>query len=83
LVAHTVENAIWLKQNDFNQQFLQALPEAKEHLVKLAQLEEWWVRLYVVEIMRRHRELCQPEVLQEFGRDPNALVRKAAKSALP
>jgi hypothetical protein len=57
------------------------LPEAKEQLAKLAEHDQWWVRRYVAEIMRRHRELRLPEILAKLSRDENVLVSKAAKSA--
>jgi hypothetical protein len=54
------------------------LPEAKEQLATLAEHQEWWVRLYVAEIMRRHPELRQDDVLEKLRRDDNRLVSKAA-----
>ncbi len=56
LAEHIVSNAIWLKENNFGERFQKALPEAKEQLTKLAEYDQWWVRRYVVEIKRRHRE---------------------------
>jgi hypothetical protein len=55
------------------------LPEAKAQLAKLANHDEWWVRLYVAEIMRRHRELRVVEILEKLAGDSNSLVSKAAK----
>jgi hypothetical protein len=57
------------------------LPEAREQLAKLSEHREWWVRLYVAEIMRRHRELRLPDVLQKLSSDEHALVSNAAKKA--
>ena len=80
LAEHIVSNAIWLKENEFSERFQKTLPEAASELAKLAQHKEWWVRLYVAWIMRQHRELRQPDVLQQLGEDSNALVSKTAKA---
>ena len=81
LAEHTVGNAIWLKENRFGEEFQKALPEATSELAKLAEHDQWWVRLYVAEIMRQHRELRQRAVVQQLASDSNPLVSKAAKSA--
>jgi hypothetical protein len=76
-----IGNAIRLK--GFDEQFEEALPDAKDQLVKLAENHEWWARLYVVEIMRRHRELRLPDVLEKLSEDKNALVSKVAIAIKP
>jgi hypothetical protein len=81
LAEHIVSNAIWLQKNGFNDRFQAALPEATDELTKLAKHDQWWARLYVAEIMRQHRELRQPDVLQQLSTDSNSLVSEAAKSA--
>ena len=78
LAAHTVEDAIWLHKNKFDEQFQQALPQAQQQLAKLAEHDQWWARLYVAEIMRRHRELRHADVLDKLRHDYNELVSKAA-----
>ena len=81
LAEHIVSNAIWLKEHGFGEEFQKALPEAKAQLWKLSERDdEWWARLYVAEIMRRHPELRQPLVIQRLSADDNALVSKTAKS---
>ena len=80
LSEHIVSNAIWLKNNKFDERFQAALPEATAELAKLAKHNEWWARLYVAYIMQHHPELRQPDVLQQLSEDSNDLVRKAAKS---
>ena len=80
LAGHVVSNAIWLKGNKFDEQFQEASPRAKEQLAKLARHSEFWVRLYVAEIMRRHRELQLPDVLEKLRDDDHELVSKAARS---
>ncbi|MEX2172066.1 MAG: hypothetical protein WD851_22285, partial [Pirellulales bacterium] len=81
LAEHTVSNAIWLKEHRFGEEFQKALPEATSELAKLAKHDEWWVRLYVAEIMRQHRELRQRAVVQRLASDSNSLVSKAATFA--
>lgn len=81
LAAHIVDNAIWLKTNKFDEHLHAALPDAKVQLAKLADRKEWWVRLYVAEIMRRHPELRVAEVVENLSHDGNGSVSKAAKGA--
>ncbi|MCC6491480.1 MAG: hypothetical protein IT424_00480 [Pirellulales bacterium] len=81
LAEHVVGNAIWLNKNGFDEQFQHALPEAKELLAKLAEHQKWWARLFVAEIMRRHRELRIDDVLERLRRDSHALVSAAAGKA--
>jgi hypothetical protein len=80
LAEHIVSNAIWLNDNGFADRFQQALPEAQQELKKLAEHEYWWARLYAAEIMRPHRELRDPKVLDKLREDSNELVSKAAKN---
>ncbi len=80
LAEHIVSNAIWLKENGFAERFQKALPEANAELAKLAKHDEWWVRLYVAWIMRRHRELRQPAIVQSLTADSNALISETAIS---
>jgi hypothetical protein len=80
LAEHIISDAIWLRENRFEERFQMTLPEAAGELAKLAKQEEWWARLYVVEIMRRHRELRDAAVLEQLRKDGNALVSAAAKS---
>jgi len=79
LAEHIVSNAIWLKETGFNDRFQQALPEANTELAKLAKHKEWWVRLYVAEIMLRHRDLRQDDVVALLSKDSDPLVAKSAE----
>jgi hypothetical protein len=80
LTEHVISNAIWLKENGFDNGFQKALPEAAAELAKLAKHDAWWARLYVVYIMRQHPELRQSDVLRELRADSNSLVSDLAKS---
>ncbi len=82
LAEHMISNAIWFKKHHFDHQFQDALPAAKQQLSKLSEQQQWWVRLYVAEIMRRYREFRQTEVLEKLSHDSNAVVSKSAKSAI-
>lgn len=77
LAEHIVSNAIWLKENKFDDRFQKALPEAIAELAKLAKRKEWWVRFYVAEIMRQHRELRQADIAQQLTGDSNDPANKA------
>ncbi len=81
LAEHIVGNAIWLKENGFDERFQAALPEVNETLATLAKRKEWWVRLHVAYVMRQHPELRLGNVLQQLSTDSNALVNEVAKAA--
>lgn len=78
LAEHIVSNAIWLQENGFIDRFRKALPEANAELSKLAKHDEWWVRLYVAHIMRRHPEFRQEDTIKNLAKDSNPIVAKAA-----
>lgn len=80
LAEHIVSNAIWLNKHDFDDEFDKTLPAAKQQLLRLSKHDEWWVRLYVATIMRRHRELRLADVLGKLSHDSNDLVKEAAQS---
>lgn len=81
LAEHIISNAIWLRKYGFHDRFPNTMREAKQQLSQLSEHNQWWARLYVAEIMKRHRELRQAEVLEKLSRDSNELVSKPAKSA--
>jgi len=84
LAEHTIRNVIWLKENGFAEEFQKELLGAKAQLLKLAAHNDWWVRLYVAEIMRLHAELRDEHVMEALASDSNELVAKAAqKEAKP
>jgi len=80
LAEHIVSNAIWLLKNKFNDRFIQAAPDATEQLIKLAQRQEWWARLYVAYIMRQYPELRVADVMHRLSNDTDVLVSRAARS---
>ncbi|TWT99570.1 hypothetical protein Pla108_05130 [Botrimarina colliarenosi] len=74
LAEHLVSHAVWLKKYKFDEQLEGPAQEAKEQLTNLSEHDEWWVRLYVAVIMRRHRELRVSEVWEKLGQDRNVHV---------
>jgi hypothetical protein len=80
LAERVVSNAIWFKQHRHKDRFQAALPDAKSELTKLGSHKQWWARRYVAEIMRRHPELRQEDVLQKLLGDSDESVSKAARS---
>lgn len=82
LAEHQISNAIWLKHHKYGEQFHKVLPDVREQLQVLATQEQWWVRLYVVEVMRRHAELRDPKSLGDLRHDPHELVRASASSVV-
>ncbi len=81
LAEHLVSHAVWLKKYGFDEQHQGAAEVAKEQLTNLSKHDEWWVRLYVVMIMRQNRELRVPDVLEKLRRDGNVHVLKSASDA--
>jgi len=51
--------------------------EATFQLEKLSKSDDWWVRLYVAEILRRHPAFGSPELIARLGADKHPLVREA------
>jgi hypothetical protein len=78
--VNLIDNAIWFKENRYDEKWQAALPEVNELLAKLSEHDQWWVRLYVAAIMRRQPELRIDDVLERLDHDENASVRKAAPS---
>lgn len=77
LAEHIISNAMWLNRHGFTDRFQQALPEAREELTKLAK-GEWWARLYVVWIMRKHPEIRQDDLWNRLSKDSEEIVKEAA-----
>jgi hypothetical protein len=80
LAEHLVSDAIWFKENKFDDEFKAALTDAAVEVGKLARHEQWWARLYVAHLMREHSELRQPDVVKQLAHDPDRFVRAVAKS---
>ncbi len=77
---HVVNDALWRKRH----RFLQGtdFPEgARRELKQLSEHDDWWVRLYVAQIMRQHRGFRQPEIIERLKKDNHPLVREAIRFA--
>jgi hypothetical protein len=73
---HRVRDVVWKKATGFIKPGER--DDAVAELSKLSQYDEWWVKLYVAEMLRRHPFLRDPRILDRLRNDPNALVAKAA-----
>ncbi len=72
---HTVDDVLWKQKHPLGKPG--DLQTAVDELDKLSRFDEWWVKLYVAEIVRRHKELGSPQILKRFRSDPNEFVSKA------
>lgn len=53
--------------------------DVKEALNKLSKNEQWWVRLYVAEVIGREPVLRSPEILERLKKDTSPLVHETLK----
>jgi hypothetical protein len=72
---HFVHDMIWHHENNFEIE-PERLRSAKDALERLAKHEQWWVRLYVAEILRRYPDLGTPEMIDRLKTDEHDLVRQ-------
>jgi hypothetical protein len=78
---HVIRDAIWKIHFRFSKPA--DIEAAKAELDKLSQVDQWWVKRYVLEIMRREKELRDEKVLERLRKDANPLVADVAKSPWP
>lgn len=52
-------------------------PQAKEALNELSKYNQWWIRLYVAEILLRQPKFRTPEILERLKKDKHPLVSEA------
>lgn len=57
------------------------LPRARAALDALARDEEWWIRMYVAEVLRRVPDLRTDELMELMRKDELPQIRKLAKEA--
>lgn len=79
---HVVSDVLWKQQYGFLKPD-QVEPAAIGELAKLSGHREWWVRLYVAEIVRQHPAFRQPELMDRLKHDEHALVRDVISAAGP
>lgn len=57
------------------------LPRARQALAALARDEEWWIRMYAAEVLRRVPDLRTDELMELMRKDELPQIRKLAKEA--
>ena len=73
---HIISDVIWHEIFRFAVAEEQ-IAKAKSELKGLSNHDEWWVRLYVAEIMQQHPALRVPDVVQQLKNDKHELVKQA------
>lgn len=76
---HVISDIIWKHDYGFLPK-TKTEPEAITQLYILSKYDEWWVRLYVAEVMRQHKAFRQPEIIERLKKDEYLLVRKSIES---
>ena len=71
---HVVSDVLWKQRYGFLERD-EIEPSAAQELARLSSHEEWWVRLYVAEIMRQHPGFRQRALIDELSRDGHELIR--------
>ncbi|MEX2120877.1 MAG: hypothetical protein WD847_14900 [Pirellulales bacterium] len=78
LSEHVISSAIWKLKGGF--EATDDVRTAREELAKLVEQEEWWIRLYVVEVLRYQKELRAHGMIERLKTDPDEVVRQAAEA---
>ena len=78
---HVVADVMWKIQFRFVKPG--EVEAAKAQLEKIAQVDHWWAKRYVLEMMRREKELRDEKILERLRKDANPLVSEAAKEPFP
>lgn len=76
LTLHLLEDAIWRRQNGYEEDYLLLSQSLVPRIKEMMKSEFWWARLFAVEFAKRHK-LFLAEVLGEMGDDDNGFVRRA------
>lgn len=76
---HVISDTIWKHRHGFLDKD-KVEPQAAKELEKLAKRKEWWVRLYVAEIMRQHPAFRRPALIRHLAKDDHPLVREAIEA---
>lgn len=77
LTEEYLRHVKWLKSPIRDMQGPEDEPR-KAELRELARSGHWWVRLYVAEVLCRHKDLRGQDLVALLARDANELVREAA-----
>lgn len=79
--SHVVADILWQQENGFVRSD-ETTPEALEQLATLSAFDQWWVRLYVAEILRSEPEFQTDGVVAALRQDAHPLVRKTIEEAV-
>lgn len=74
---HVCRDYLWRTKNGFTEKANDLRDECLAELSSLSERPQWWVRLYVAEIIRKHRELRTPELLELLSKDESTVVKKS------
>jgi hypothetical protein len=75
---HLVRDVLWRSRNKFL--IVQETGrEVDDFLAELSMAPEWWLRMYVVEVMGADRILAHDVIVLRLRKDDNASVRDRAK----
>ncbi|MBW3596709.1 MAG: hypothetical protein KY475_05475 [Planctomycetes bacterium] len=78
--AHVVQDVLWRARHEFEIE-PQRRSDAEQKLEELSKHKEWWVRLYVAEVLDRYPTLRSPALIERLTGDEHRLVREAASRA--
>ncbi|MDZ4820970.1 MAG: hypothetical protein SGJ20_18550 [Planctomycetota bacterium] len=83
--SHVVDHYLWKRRFGFAKANAPD-PELTKALTQLAKNDNWWVRLYVAEMIVKHPELSTPELKKQLSEDKheavvNAVTRKERAAA--
>ncbi len=75
LADHAIQEVLWRKGRGL----LKAgeIKAATAELDKLSQFDDWAVKLYVAEMLRRHEEFRDEKIIERLRADKNSVVAKA------
>jgi hypothetical protein len=76
---HVVADAIWKQEHDFLKS--EDTAAALAQLAELSELDEWWARLYVAEVISKNRFLRDDKLIERLKKDKHESVRRAAQRA--
>ncbi len=74
---HVVADLLWRRQHGFLKPDA-VEPAALEQLSALLRHRDWWVRVYVLEMLRRHPELRTEALVQNLQKDDHPRIRGEA-----
>lgn len=77
IAARVLDQLVWKERYDLSNPG-DTDPLAVEQAEKLAQYDQWWIRLYVAEMLVKHPSLRKPDIVTRLANDPNPMVAAVA-----